>query len=142
MSRNAINDLLDRVYKRVGSYDPVKIAKAYDFTVLDTYLDCNTLGTRVTSNRMTTIILNIEMPEWERPRVLLHEIKHCLVDQESSTPFMRRNQLDNSISKIEAEAYYFAVQALIRDYSDEFEGMTKYQIAAALGLDDNWAQFI
>lgn len=142
MSRSEIDDLLDRVHRRVGSYDPVKIAKAYGFQILDAYLDCNTLGTRVTSCRKTTIILNIELTEVERPRVLLHEIKHSLVDQGYSTPFMRRNQFSGGVSRMEAEAYYFAVQALVRNYQDELEGMTKYQIAAALGLDDNWVQFI
>lgn len=142
MSIQSINDLLDMVYRRTGSYDPTVIANSYHFKLLYYDIGPNTLGTRITNSRCTTIILDNNLSETMQLLVPLHEIKHCLTDQGVGTPFLRKNSSGVPITKREFEANCFAMRALIRGQYYELGDMNRYQICESLGLDDYWAKFI
>lgn len=142
MLNQSIDNLLDMVYRKTGSYDPREIAKSYHFNILYSEIGPTTLGTRITNSRCTTIILDDNLSDAMQRIVPLHEIKHCLTDQGIGTPFLRKNSSNTPIAKREYEANSFAMKAFVRSQHDEFEDMNKYQICESLGLDDYWAQFI
>lgn len=142
MANRQINDLLNKVYKRACSYDPLQIAKAFDYNVIYCPIGPETLGTRVTNNRRTTIILDNNLKDIEKILVPLHEIKHCLTDKGVGTPFLRRHVSGIPIIKREFEANCFAMDAMVRDNNEDLIGLTKYQICQYFGLSSYWARFI
>lgn len=142
MATCSVESLLNKVYKRADSFDPAIIAKAYKYNVIYAPIGPDTLGTRITNNRCTTIILDDNLNEIESILVPLHEIKHCLTDKGVGTPFLRRHTSGVEITKREFEANSFAMHAMIRDYSYDVQDMTKYQICDFFGLDYYWARFI
>lgn len=73
--------------------------------------------------------------------VPLHELKHCLTDKGIGTPFIRHFGVSSSISKREFEANSFAIKAIVRSKSNEFEHMNKYQICESLDLSNDWVKY-
>lgn len=142
MSTIEIDSLLDIVHKKTNSWDPIKIAKIYDYNILYQPIGPDTLGTRITNNRRTTIILDTNLNRTESILVPLHEIKHCLTDKGVGTPFLRRHSSGVTVTKREYEANYFAMHAMIREHSFDLNGLSSYQICQYFGLDDWWARFI
>jgi len=142
MATCSMDNLLDKVYKKTNSWDPIKIAEIFDYDILYTPIGPDTLGTRITNNRCTTIILDDNLNEIESILVPLHEIKHCLTDKGVGTPFLRRHSSGVAITKREFEANSFAMHAMIRDHDYDLRNMTKYQICDYFGLDYYWSHFI
>lgn len=142
MSVSSIEHLLDGVYKKTNSWDPNTIAKSYDYGILYSPIGPKTLGTRITNNRCTTIILDTNLNTIESVLVPLHEIKHCLTDEGIGTPFLRRHASGGIVTKREYEANYFALHAMIRSHDYDLKELTPYQICKYFGLDDWWARFI
>lgn len=142
MLNKQIDDLLETVYKKANSYDPMKIIDAYDYGLIYEDIGPYTIGTRITSSRCTTIILDKNLVGTENILVPLHEIKHCLTDKGASTPFLRRMGSGTPVTKREYEANYFALHAMIAQYKDELENATKYQVCDFFELDYDWARFI
>lgn len=142
MSKDSIDDLLDRVYQKANSYDPEAIVQAYDYNVIYEDIGPYTLGTRITNNRRTTIILDKNLEGSEQLLVPLHEIKHCLTDKGVGTPFLRRMGSYVPVGQREYEANCFALNAMSRMYADDLVGLTKYQICQFFGLNSNWARFL
>lgn len=135
-------ELLNQVYKKAHSFDPFRIAKTYNYNIIYQNIGPYTLGTRIQSCRNTTIILDNNLHGAEKLLVPLHEIKHCLVDQGVGTPFLRRYFCFVPISKREAAANSFAINALANLYAYDLEGMTKYQICDYFNLDYYWSNFL
>lgn len=142
METCSIDNLLDKVYKKTNSFDPTIIAKSYNYNVIYESIGPDTLGTRITSSRCTTIILDDNLNEIESILVPLHEIKHCLTDKGVGTPFLRRYSSGVSITKREYEANYFAMHAVIREREFDLHELTPYQICQYFGLNNWWARFI
>jgi hypothetical protein len=137
-----IFNLIKSVYNKVGSLDPMAIAKAYKYNIIYRPIGPMTLGTRIQSCRKTTIILDDNLQEAEQILVPLHEIKHCLMDKGVGTPFLRRYSTFVPISKRESEANEFAMNCLAYLYSYDLENLTKYQICDYFNLDYYWSNFI
>lgn len=143
MSYNqSIYELLSKVYKKVHSFDPFIIAKYYDYNIIYQNIGPYTLGTRIQSFRRTTIILDKNLKGAERLLVPLHEIKHCIADKGVGTPFLRKYSSFVPISKREATANIFAMNALINLYSYDLDNLTNYQICDYFNLDYYWSNFI
>lgn len=142
MAACSIDNLLDEVYEKTNSWDPKEIAAYFDYDILYNPIGPDTLGTRITNNRCTTIILDTNLSPTESILVPLHEIKHCLTDKGVGTPFLRRHSSGVTVTKREYEANYFAMHAMIRDHSFDLNGLSSYQICQYFGLDDWWARFI
>ena len=136
------HELLNQVYKKASSFDSFRIAKAYNYNIIYQDIGPYTLGTRIQSCRSKTIILDSNLQGAEKLLVPLHEIKHCLVDQGVGTPFLRRYFSFVPISKREAAANSFAMNALTKLYAYDLEGLTKYQICDYFDLDYYWSDFL
>lgn len=137
-----MEDLLDDVYRHVGSFKPAWIAATYGFNVINQDLGDQTLGVTVRSCRCTTIVLSNQLTAEQKEIVPLHEIKHALYDPGDSTPLMRQSYGRGFIPRIEADAQYFALHALMRSWEENLVGLTNYQILQFLGLNENWIAYM
>ena len=122
-----IQDAILKIYKQHGTYEPKKIADQKDISILYIDLDIESYGMTICSNRCKTIIINSRIPDRLQEFTIAHELGHCFLHNELSTPFMRRSCAYSTISKLEAEAHQFAF-ILLSKVHPEMCLMNKYTV--------------
>lgn len=123
--------------------DPYSVCCAYDFDVKHIFMPDSTLGLSVRSNRCATIFLNNSLDDVHELLVLFHEIGHCRMHKDESTPFMRSIMLGGWIPQIEREANEFAVRYMVDILRDQdIELPTSYAVLQYFGLPESFARFV
>lgn len=136
-----IGDEIDKLYRAHATYDARRIAKDRKIDILVTPLDSETCGLTVRNNRFSTIILNECIEENLRDYTLCHELGHCILHRQASTPFMRSVSTSSTIMRMEAEAHRFAFKLLNRQYT-ELSHMSKESIVEYFGLPYHFIRFM
>lgn len=136
-----IGDEVDKLYRAHATYDARRIAKDKKIDILVMPLDSDTCGLTVRNSRFNTIILNELIEENLQEYTLCHELGHCVLHKQASTPFMRSVSVSSSIMRLEAEAHCFAFELLNRQYA-ELSLMSKEAIAEYFGLPHHFVRFM
>lgn len=129
-----VSDEIKKLYRAHATYDARRIAKERKIDILTVPLDDLTCGLTVRNNRYSTIILNETIAENLQEYTLCHELGHCIMHKQASTPFMRTVGTSAQISKMEAEAHRFAF-ALLKHQHEELTDMSKESVLNYYGLD-------
>lgn len=122
-----INKKIKQLHNTYNTYDVTKIANKLNIDILYTELDIECFGITVSNNRCKTIIINNNIHPNLQEFTLAHELGHCVLHNQLSTPFMRKTCSFAAISKLEAEAHRFAFAILSKRYEEILE-MTPNQV--------------
>lgn len=136
-----VSDEIKKLYRAHATYDARRIAKERKIDILTVPLDDLTCGLTVRNNRYSTIILNETIAENLQEYTLCHELGHCVLHKQASTPFMRSVSVSSSIMRMEAEAHRFAFELLNRQYA-ELSLMSQEAIAEYFGLPHHFVRFM
>ena len=136
-----IHDEIKKLYKKFDTYNPYEIAKMKDIDILTIDLDIESYGMTVSNSRCRTIIINGNIHPKLQEFTVAHELGHCVLHRELSTPFMRRTCAYSTISKLEAEAHRFAFTLLSKQYPG-MRSMNKYQVIDLFNLPQFMERFM
>lgn len=86
--------------------------------------------------RQKQIHINCNLSEKDMLFTCAHELGHALLHQDSNTKFLRDNTL-LSVSKLEREANYFAIELLVSDETlKEYRGYSLEQLSRLFGYSE------
>ena len=86
--------------------------------------------------RQKQIHINCNLSEKDMLFTCAHELGHALLHPDSNTKFLRDNTL-LSVSKLEREANYFAIELLVSDETvKEYKNYTIEQLSRLLGYNE------
>lgn len=130
-----MNKIIDRLVKKYGTRDPVKIAKRMQIQLFYEPLG-SVRGYYSTSHRIRTIHINSDIPEHMLRFVVAHELGHAVLHPKANTPFMQGFTYF-VVDKYEIEANTFAVNLLVSDEMLlECQNMTIGQAACYFGIHE------
>lgn len=142
------SDVADQTFKRtadvaIDSTDPFSICKTYDYGVKRVTMPNSTMGLSVRTNRCATIFLSDNLTDSQKLLVLLHEVGHCRMHKNDSTPFMRSMMVGGWIPRIEREANEFAVRYMVDILkAQDIEITTTYGILQYFDLPESFNRFV
>ncbi|WP_270234992.1 ImmA/IrrE family metallo-endopeptidase [Lacticaseibacillus suilingensis] len=138
----------DRIHNRIRSLTysadtPELACRALDIDVINVYMPDTTYGQSVISNRCKTIFVDQEIEYGFRSFVIFHELGHCMMHLNESTPFMRSSMVGGWIPRIEREANEFSLRYLLDGLEpDTIRAMSKSQIVDYLGVPQSYTRFV
>ena len=124
---NMISKKIKQLYSSNNTYNVTKIINNKQIGILYIDLDIECCGITVSNHRNKTIIINSNIHPNLQEFTLAHELGHCVLHNQLSTPFMRKTCSYSAISKLEAEAHRFAFEILSKQYP-EILSMTPMQV--------------
>lgn len=108
-----IRDIILKLTKKYGTYDPFELADALKISVI--YEELGSIkGYYNKPLRMKQIHINHNLNEHMQRFTCAHELGHAILHPNASTPFLRSKTF-LSIDKLEIEANQFAIELLIPD---------------------------
>lgn len=130
-----MRELIEKLYEKYNTLNPLELAKYLDIIVLFEDLG-NINGYYNTLFRHKFIHINYNLDDHKQKFTIAHELGHAILHPKANTPFLRENTLF-SIDKLEKEANLFAVNLLISDADlDEYKECTINQLACIFGVNE------
>lgn len=131
-----------KLVKEYGTSDPYRLLKYLDVKLIKTKLPASTWGFTLTSDNSVAVVINDLLSDNQQRFTVAHELGHVIEHPGVSTSFLRNYAKGGQISKIEAEANYFAFGILLYRLNEYGGCFNKYDIVRGLGLSDSMARFI